>query len=76
MVGKMTIETQGLYGLKKDASLGHEEQNDHVTPKECLAIQALRADGRTIGDIAFQLERTEGTIIRHASGGCRHGRML
>lgn len=72
----MTIETQGLYGLKKTASLGQKEQNDHLTQNECIAIQALRADGRTIGDIAFQLERSEGTIIRHASGGCRHGRML
>lgn len=76
MVVMMTIESQGLYGLKKDASLGHEEQNQHVTQNECIAIQALRADGRTIGDIAFMLERRDGTVTRHASGGCRHGRML
>jgi len=72
----MTNKSEGLYPLKPDASLGEEHGQEAVTPYECIAIQALRADGRTIGDIAFQMERSEGTVIRHVSGDCSHEVML
>ena len=72
----MTNESEGLYPLKPDASLGEEHGQEAVTPYECIAIQALRADGRTIGDIAFMLERSEWTVIRHASEDCGHEVLL
>ena len=72
----MTIELEGLYPLKPDASLGQEHGQEAVTPYECIAIQALRADGRTIGDIAFMLERSEQIVIRHASEDCDHEVLL
>lgn len=43
-----------------------------ITPRECLAIRLLHADGRSVRELAFLLECKEETISRHTRGECGH----
>jgi hypothetical protein len=69
----MTIKTDALYEQKSEGvTFAEAIQNARVSRDECIAMQALVADNRTVGEIAFMLERTEETVCRHAAGRCSH----
>lgn len=69
----MTIGNNALYEQKSEGvSFAEAVQIATVSRYECIAMQALVADNRTIRELAFMFERTEETVCRHAAGRCRH----
>lgn len=51
-------------------SLAQRAGRGRISPYMCRAIRALRTDGWTVREVAFALELTEDTVVRHDNGQC------
>lgn len=56
-----------------DAAVHPTKGDEHwVSEEECEAMRLLFQDGRGYGELAFILERQEGTVRRHVDRECWH----